>query len=156
MTINLEKLKRLPDTPGIYFFLGPPKSGDGGGKKGREILYVGKATSLKSRVRSYLLESAVVSRGPKILQLIEEADKVDFETTDTVLEALIREAALIKRYQPHYNVAEKGDTSFNYVVITDETFPRVFTMRGRELRTTTLKFLEIYGPFPYGGQLRDA
>lgn len=145
MSITLEKLKKLPDTPGVYLF-----------KKGKEILYVGKATSLKSRVRSYLLENAVISRGPKILKLITDASRVDFEETDTVLEALIREAALIKRYQPPYNVLEKSDTSFNYVVITDEPFPRVFTMRERELRTTTLVFVEIFGPFPHGGQLRDA
>lgn len=145
MSITVEKLKKLPDTPGVYLF-----------KKGKEILYVGKATSLKSRVRSYLLENAVISRGPKILKLITDASRVDFEETDTVLEALIREAALIKRYQPPYNVLEKSDTSFNYVVITDEEFPRVFTMRERELRTTKLTFIEIFGPFPHGGQLRDA
>jgi excinuclease UvrABC nuclease subunit len=151
MSITLEKLKKLPDTPGVYLF-----------KKGKEILYVGKATSLKSRVRSYLLESAAISRGPKIPKLISEAMRVDFEETDTVLEALIREAALIKRHQPPYNVLEKSDASYNYVVITDEAFPRVFTIRERELRlsaqvgTTPLKTLEMYGPFPYGTQLRDA
>lgn len=151
MSITLEKLKKLPDTPGVYLF-----------KKGKEILYVGKATSLKSRVRSYLLESAAISRGPKIPKLISEAMRVDFEETDTVLEALIREAALIKRHQPPYNVLEKSDASYNYVVITDEPFPRVFTIRERELRlsaqagTTPLKTLEMYGPFPYGTQLRDA
>ncbi len=151
MSITLEKLKKLPDAPGVYLF-----------KKGKEILYVGKATSLKNRVRSYLLESAAISRGPKIPKLISEAVRVDFEETDTVLEALIREAALIKRHQPPYNVVEKSDASYNYVVITDEAFPRVFTVRERELRlsaqagTTPLKTLEMYGPFPYGTQLRDA
>lgn len=165
MSITLEKLKKLPDAPGVYLFLGPPRRtretrlrSDGAtARRGeREVLYVGKATSLKNRVRSYLLENAVVSRGPKILKLINDADRVDFEETDTVLEALIREAALIKRHQPPYNVLEKSDTSFNYVVITDEAFPRVFTMRGRELRTTPLRFVEIFGPFPHGTQLRDA
>ncbi len=145
MSIDTEKLNTLPTGPGVYFF-----------KKGRKILYVGKATSLRSRVKSYFLANAVVSRGPKILKLINDATSIAVEETDSVLEALVKEAAEIKRHQPIYNAQEKSDTSFNYVVITDETFPRVFTMRERELKTTTEKFKKIFGPFPHGGQLKDA
>lgn len=145
MSITLDKLKKLPDAPGVYLF-----------KRGSKVLYVGKATSLKDRVRSYLSDAAVVSRGPKILKLIEEASVVAYEQTDSVLEALIREAALIKQHQPIYNAKEKSDKSFNYVVITKEDFPRVFTMREREIRTTTLAFVDMFGPFPNATQLRDA
>lgn len=146
MSITLEKLKKLPDAPGVYLF-----------KKGAKVLYVGKATSLKDRVRSYLSNAAVVSRGPKILKLIEEASVVSFEQTDSVLEALIREAALIKQYQPPYNAKEKSDKSFNYVVITKEEFPRMFTMREREMLTANgLQLTATYGPFPNATQLRDA
>lgn len=146
MSITLEKLKKLPDAPGVYLF-----------KKGAKVLYVGKATSLKDRVRSYLSNAAVVSRGPKITKLIEEATVVAYKETDSVLEALIREAALIKQYQPPYNAKEKSDKSFNYVVITKEEFPRVFTVRERELLQTTNHSLQTsYGPFPNSTQLRDA
>lgn len=146
MSITLDKLKKLPDAPGVYLF-----------KKGTKVLYVGKATSLRDRVRSYLSEAAVVSRGPKILKLIEEASAVAHEQTDSVLEALIREAALIKQHQPIYNAKEKSDKSFNYVVITKEEFPRVFTMREREMLTANgLQLTATYGPFPNATQLRDA
>ncbi len=155
MSIKLETLTQLPTGPGVYFFLGPPKRGEGG-KRGREVLYVGKATSLRSRVRSYFLAGAVQSRGEKILNLVAEATAVKVEETDSVLEALVKEAALIKLHQPHYNALGKGDTTYNYVVITNESFPRVFTMRERELKTTTETFKKVFGPFPYSSQLRDA
>ncbi|MBP9771569.1 MAG: GIY-YIG nuclease family protein, partial [Candidatus Pacebacteria bacterium] len=141
---DLEKLN-LPDAPGVYFF-----------KRGRTVLYVGKATSLKSRVRSYFLPNAVESRGLKIPKMLVEATTVAYEQTDSVLEALIRESYLIKKYQPPYNAKEKSDTSFNYVVITDEAFPRLFTMRERDLRTTGERIKYTFGPFPHGGQLKDA
>ncbi len=135
----------LPDAPGVYVF-----------KRGRVILYVGKATSLKSRVRSYFLPNAVESRGLKIPKMLSEATTVAYEQTDSVLEALIRESYLIKKHQPPYNAKEKSDTSFNYVVITDEAFPRLFTMRERDLLTTKEHITYTFGPFPHGGQLKDA
>lgn len=118
---ELQKLN-LPDNPGVYFFM-----------KGKEILYIGKATSLKNRVQSYFSSDIAETRGPRIVKMLQEATSVRVEKTDSVLEALILEAVLIKKYQPMYNAKEKSDTSFNYVVITDEVFPRVFTLREREL-----------------------
>ncbi|MDE2021991.1 MAG: nucleotide excision repair endonuclease, partial [Patescibacteria group bacterium] len=82
----------LPDEPGVYFF-----------KKGRKILYIGKAASLRDRVRSYFSADLMSGRGPSIVKMAEEADAVDFQTTDSVLEALILEANLIKKHQPPYN-----------------------------------------------------
>ncbi len=152
---GLEKIN-LPDAPGVYLFLGASKRNREGGKKGKEILYVGKATSLKNRVRSYFLPNAVESRGLKIPKMLSEAMTVAYEQTDSVLEALIRESYLIKKHQPPYNAKEKSDTSFNYVVITDEAFPRLFTMRERDLRTTKERIKYTFGPFPHGGQLKDA
>ena len=147
--------KKLPDTPGVYFFLGRPKR-DEGGKKGRAILYIGKATSLRDRVKSYFGKDLIDTRGPLIVKMVEEASSIAVQKTDSVLEALILEAALIKRHQPHYNTKEKSDTSFNYAVLTDETFPRLFTVRERELVTRRDDFKAVYGPFPNGTQLRDA
>lgn len=149
--IVMQKLtKKLPDHPGVYIFRGPK----------RAILYIGKATSLRARVASYFRRDLMVARGPIIVGMVEVAKSVDFVETDSVLEALILEAHLIKKHQPPYNTKEKSDKSFNYVVITDEDFPRVMTMRGRELESRLLTFdfqlLTSYGPFPQGSVLREA
>jgi excinuclease ABC subunit C len=90
--------------------------------------------------------------------MLAEATDVSYEETPSVLEALILEAALIKKHQPFYNVREKDDKSWNYVVITDEAFPRVFTLRERELYLDAIshKLKAVFGPFPHGGQLKDA
>ncbi len=145
-----EDLKKitLPDAPGVYLFR------DGRGK----ILYVGKATSLKDRVRSYFNADTATSRGPLIERMTEAAKKVTFEETESVLDALIREAVLIKKHQPAYNSKEKSDTSFYYIVITDEEFPRVLLRRGRELfaEDGQQDVRSFFGPFPKGGVIREA
>ena len=171
MTIKDLEKQKLPDAPGVYIF-----------KAGREILYIGKATSLRSRVRSYFVSQIREVRSPLIEKMIEEAKKIEVIETDSVLEALILEAHLIKRHQPIYNSKEKDDKSFNYVVITDETFPRVLTVRGKDfnqltgvslessgkkekqnLKPKTLKLKAksfqlkaVFGPFPQGGQFKEA
>lgn len=147
MRANSGKLTKIPDTPGVYFF-----------KKGKQILYAGKATSLRSRVRSYFSGDISQSRGPRIVKMLEEATDVSFEETDSVLEALIREAQLIKKYQPLYNSKEKSDKSYNHVVITNEPYPRVFTVRGRDLveKYEASDFRYTFGPFPHGNELKEA
>jgi len=163
--------KDVPDVPGVYFF-----------KKGRRILYIGKATSVRDRLRSYFRLEVHDSRGPHIAKMVDEASNVTWRTTDSVLEALILEAHLIKQYQPPYNTEQKDNKSFNYVVITDERWPRVLTVRGRELDkirsgevpapvtktgkpsqsqsvTTILSRTSIkkmFGPFTSGGALQEA
>ena len=159
----------LPDKPGVYFFT-----------KGGEILYIGKATSLRDRVKSYFGKDLIETRGPIILDMVFKADKIDWQTTDSVLEAIILEANLIKKHQPKYNTKEKSDKSFNYVCITKEKLPRVIIVRGKELlekqkkqenfsvrgshsegegrRTKNLlvSFADIFGPFPNSSQLKEA
>jgi len=125
----------LPDSPGVYFF-----------QKGKDILYVGKATSLKDRVKSYFAPRILSTRSPLIAKMLEEAERVEFIQTDSVLEALILEANEIKKNQPYYNSKEKDDKSYNFVTITKEEFPKVTITRG----------LGTYGPFPYGGELKEA
>ena len=133
---DLRKLN-LPDVPGVYLF-----------KQGRKVLYVGKATSLRDRV----------------VDMVTKADRVSYEPTPTVLEALVREAALIKKYCPSANVDGKDDKTFLYAVITKEAIPRVLAVRGKDidfqsktynLQTTIYKLKSIYGPFPSGAQLRE-
>lgn len=146
----------LPDSPGVYFFLGQPKRG-GRGKHDKNILYIGKATSLKDRVRSYLSKTVSGTRGPLIAKMLEETTRVEFIKTDSVLEALILEANQIKKHQPLFNSKEKDDKSYNYVVISKEDFPRIQIVRGKELvNGLPRKVLAKWGPFPYGGELKEA
>jgi len=150
MAIIKEKLDSLPDAPGVYFF-----------KVGSKILYIGKATSLKDRVRSYFSNDIIETRGPKIVKMLELADDITFEATDSVLEALILESRLIKKHQPEYNTREKDNKSYNYIVVTNEDFPRVFTLRQREIERSPeivddIPIDEIFGPFPSGNTLREA
>jgi excinuclease ABC subunit C len=143
---DLKKYK-LPDEPGIYMF-----------GKGRSLLYVGKATSLRDRVRSYFSKDLTETRGAHIAGMVEKATSLSWQQTDSVLEALILEANEIKRRQPPYNVEQKDNKSFNYVVITKEEFPRLLTVRGRELfqKWDQKRIKNLFGPFPGGLALQEA
>ncbi len=148
---------KLPEAPGVYFFRA--KSG--------AILYIGKATILRDRVRSYFSPNLLDMRGGKLVKMMEEFHDIDYQQTDSVLEALILEANLIKKYQPPYNTAQKDNKSFNYVVITDEKFPRVMLARGRDLETKRMMPIEDkgwasssgtkyeFGPFPQGSAIKE-
>lgn len=137
----------LPDEPGVYTF-----------KKGRHILYIGKATSLRDRVRSYFSPDIVKTRGSHIERMVQEADRLDHQVAHSVLEALILEANLIKRHMPPYNAASKDNKSFNYLVFTKEDFPRVLVVRGRELyqNWNDSQVKKLFGPFPEGMLLQEA
>lgn len=146
----------LPDSPGVYLFT----QGKG---QGRKILYVGKASSLRDRVRSYFDDDLIATRGPRIVDMVTKADGLQHEPTPTVLEALVREAALIRKHLPPANAIGKDDRSFLYAVITDEMIPRVLAIRGAELDfkkkvviTTGVSLRAIHGPFPSGYQLKEA
>lgn len=140
------QIKKLPDAPGVYFFT-----------RGREILYIGKATSLRDRVRSYFSFAQVeASRGGRIVQMLALATGLRHQRTDSVLEALLLESALIKKHQPKYNAREKDDKSFWFVVITKEDWPRVLMIRGQNLKANTYKLKTIFGPFPNASELREA
>lgn len=145
-------LKKLPDSPGVYFFVG----------KDNNILYIGKATSLKDRVRSYFNKDIVNTRSPLVTKMLNEFETIDFTKTDSVLEALVLEAHLIKKHQPEANIKEKDNKSFNFVVITKEDFPRVLVLRGRELlnshflKDSNYEIAYSFGPFPNGTQLKAA
>lgn len=144
----LNKIKGFPSTPGVYFFVG--KTG--------KTLYVGKATSLKNRVKSYFISNIEEKRSPLIKKMVEEATNVKYQKTDSVLEALILESSLIKKLAPPYNVADKDQKSFNFVVITKEKYPRVLLIRERNLKiqNSKLEISEAYGPFPHGAELKEA
>jgi excinuclease ABC subunit C len=143
-----KKMKRIPDAPGVYFFLG----------KNKKVLYIGKATSLRDRTRSYFAADLHATRGPLLVDMVGKATSLDWRETDSVLEALLLEASLIRSYKPNYNTELKDDKSFNYVVITKEDFPRVLVVRGRNLAAEFPPKTRAYcfGPFPHGLQLREA
>jgi len=151
--MNIKDFKKidLPDTPGVYFFRE-------GKTRTSKILYIGKATSLRDRVRSYFSNDLIRTRGPAIIDMVTKSQTVTFQETDSVLEALMLEANLIKKNKPKYNTKEKDDRSYYRVIITDEEFPRVLVVRERELKVQKGKYKikEEFGPYPNAGQLNEA
>ena len=112
-----EKLESLPGGPGVY----QHKDAEG------NVLYVGKAKNLRSRVRQYFQKSRVAD--PRIDSMLSKATDLEIIVTDNEVEALILEANLIKKLKPRYNVNLKDDKSYPYIVITHEPYPRVFVTR---------------------------
>ena len=149
-----QQLKKLniPELPGVYVFRDYQK----------RPLYIGRATSLKDRTKSYFSNDLIETRGPRIVDMVTKAKSVTWETTDSVLEAIILESALIKKYQPHYNVDERDDKSSYYVVITDEAWPRVFLTRARDFDASKsrgeLKYSvkKVFGPYIHSGLIKEA
>lgn len=143
---------KLPDSPGVYTFR----------DYRRRPLYIGRATSLKDRVRSYFSADLVDARGMRIVDMVAKATTVTWVETSSVLEAVLLESALIKKYQPFYNVDERDDKSSQYVVITDEPWPRVFLARARDFdqalreRTLPYKVKKHFGPFLESGLIQAA
>ena len=127
----------VPESPGVYLMRG---------ERG-QILYIGKAVNLKRRVASYFQKA----HDARLEKLTSEVRKIDYQKTDSVLEALILESALIKKHQPPYNVREKDDKSFLFVEFTREKFPRLMLMRGQETLGGTR-----FGPFVSPSGLREA
>lgn len=122
MSSITDKIKNLPQAPGVYFFYDGEKN----------LLYIGKATNLRSRVGSYFRSEH--NRGEWIDRMISLIADIAFQQTDSVLEALILESNLIKKHQPKYNTLEKDDKSFSYFAITKEEFPRVLIVRKTDFK----------------------
>lgn len=148
-----KQIKKLPDAPGVYFFLG----------RNRKILYIGKATSLKDRVKSYYSKDLAMTRGQLVVSMLTQIKSIDFRKTDSVLEALILEADLIKKFKPHFNTDEKDDKSFLCVIITDEIYPVVTLARKKDidfenllLKPSAYKLKAIYGPYPESTSIKEA
>ncbi len=134
------KLPHLPDGPGVYLW----KDADGG------ILYVGKAKSLRSRVRSYFGADHVES--PKTEHLVRKVADVETIVVPTEAHALILEANLIKEYHPRFNIALRDDKSYPYIKVTvQEPFPRVYVTR--QLRNDGARY---FGPYTDVGAMRRA
>lgn len=149
-----QQLKKLdiPELPGVYIFRDYQK----------RPLYIGRATSLRDRTKSYFSNDLIETRGPRIVDMVTKAKTLTWETTDSVLEAIILESALIKKYQPHYNVDERDDKSSYYVVITKEEWPRVFLTRARDFDAQkakgelSYKVKAVFGPYVHSGLIKEA
>jgi excinuclease ABC subunit C len=134
-----ERLPSIPVRPGVYLMKG--EAGD--------VLYVGKAVNLRSRVRSYFQASA--SHSPKVQRLVESVADLDFFVTESELEALILECNLIKKYRPHYNARLKDDKRYPYIKITwQEDFPRV-----RIVRRMLSDGARYFGPYTSSAAMRQ-
>lgn len=126
--------KKLPDEPGVYLFLD---------KKG-SILYVGRATSLRKRVESYFRNDI----DPRIKEMVGLAEKIKHIVAENILETFILEANLIKKHWPKYNVREKDDRSFVYIVIAKTDYPKPIIARGKNLKNfPTGDSARIFGPY---------
>src|SRR5580698_5445973 len=112
-----DKVAQIPFAPGVYLYK------DAGGK----VIYVGKAKSLRSRVRSYFLEDKLAD--VKTGTLISEARDIDYILVDNEKEALALENNLIKQYKPRFNVLLRDDKTYPYIKLTSERFPRVYVTR---------------------------
>ncbi|MCA9361692.1 GIY-YIG nuclease family protein [Candidatus Kaiserbacteria bacterium] len=142
------KRDQLPDSPGVYFFLGPRK----------QILYIGKATSLKNRILSYFVSDLISKRSPLIEKMVREAKTIDYTVTDSVLEALILETNLIRSHKPIYNTRSKDDKSYNHLIITKEEYPRVLVVREKDIteKFSVEEIMYDFGPFSNGKLFKDA
>jgi len=132
-----EQRRALPDSPGVYLF------SDAAG----EVIYVGKARSLRKRVASHF--SSPVTRGA--VEMVAVADSIDFVAFDSEAEALLAEQRLIKRHQPRFNVRLRDDKSYPYIAIsTDEEFPRVYFTREKHRRGRL-----YFGPYSNARRVRE-
>ena len=113
-----EKVDQIPDRPGVYLYKDAKQ----------QVIYVGKAASLKSRVRSYFQESR--ARDPKTDALVGQIRDLDVIVTGNELEALILESTLVKRHRPRYNIILRDDKHYPFLKLTpDEEFPRLVVAR---------------------------
>ncbi|PJE58365.1 MAG: hypothetical protein COU81_01160 [Candidatus Portnoybacteria bacterium CG10_big_fil_rev_8_21_14_0_10_36_7] len=133
-----DKIKKLPVDPGVYLFLNASK----------EIIYVGKAISLRKRVSSYFVKENL---GPKTDRLVSQIAYVKFIKVFSEFEALLLEAELIKSHKPFFNVQAKDDKSPLYIKITNDDIPLV-TVTRREKRE---RGVYLKGPFPSAKTTRD-
>jgi excinuclease ABC subunit C len=134
MSIDLSTIaKSAPKKPGVYFWL----------DKQGTVLYVGRATSLKARLSQYF-QKGISSR---IAEMVTSAYNIRYEETETLLEAIILEATNIKKYWPKYNIVDRDDRSFIYVVIPKKEFTRPIIIRGHELKKFPAGTAQIFGPY---------
>lgn len=139
MFIIEEELKKLPGKPGVYIMHGEKD----------KIIYVGKAISLKNRVRQYFQSSR--NKGAKIEQMVTHITRFEYIITDSELEALVLECNLIKEHRPKYNTMLKDDKSYPFIKVTvNEPYPRV--LFARRMKKDKARY---FGPYTSGSAVKD-
>ena len=139
MFIIEEELKKLPAKPGVYIMHGEKD----------EIIYVGKAISLKNRVRQYFQSSR--NKGANIERMVTHITRFEYIITDSELEALVLECNLIKEHRPKYNTMLKDDKSYPFIKVTvNEPYPRV--LFARRMKKDKARY---FGPYTSGGAVKD-
>ena len=134
-----EELKKLPGKPGVYIMQGEKD----------EIIYVGKAVSLKNRVRQYFQSSR--NKGAKIEQMVTHITRFEYIVTDSELEALVLECNLIKEHRPKYNTMLKDDKTYPFIKVTvNEPYPRV--LFSRTMKKDKAKY---FGPYTSSTAVKD-
>ena len=134
-----EELKKLPGRPGVYLMHDEKD----------EIIYVGKAISLKNRVRQYFQSSR--NKGVKIEQMVTHITRFEYIVTDSELEALVLECNLIKEYRPKYNTMLMDDKSYPFIKVTvNEAYPRI--MMARQMKKDKAKY---FGPYTSVTAVKD-
>ena len=134
-----EELKKLPAKPGVYIMHGEQD----------EIIYVGKAVSLKNRVRQYFQSSR--NKGAKIEQMVTHITRFEYIVTDSELEALVLECNLIKEHRPKYNTMLKDDKSYPFIKVTvNEAYPRV--LFAHRMKKDKCRY---FGPYTSAGAVKD-
>lgn len=134
-----EELKKLPGKPGVYLMHDEKDA----------IIYVGKAISLKNRVRQYFQSSR--NKGAKIEQMVTHISRFEYIVTDSELEALVLECNLIKEHRPKYNTMLMDDKTYPFIKVTvNEPFPRV--MMARRMKKDKAKY---FGPYTSAGAIKD-
>lgn len=134
-----EELKKLPDSPGVYIMK----------NRNDEIIYVGKAISLKKRVRQYFQSSN--NQAPKVRAMVSHISEFEYIMVDNEVEALVLESNLIKKNRPKYNILLRDDKQYPYIKVTiNEKFPRV--MKTRKIIKDKAKY---FGPYPSATAVND-
>ena len=134
-----EELKKLPGRPGVYLMHDEKD----------DIIYVGKAISLKNRVRQYFQSSR--NKGAKIEQMVTHISRFEYIVTDSELEALVLECNLIKEHRPKYNTMLMDDKTYPFIKVTvEEDYPRV--LFAREIKKDKAKY---FGPYTSAGAVKD-
>ena len=134
-----DELKKLPSKPGVYIMK----------DENSQVIYVGKAVNLRSRVRSYFRESGALD--PKVRSMVSKIIQFEYIVTDNEVEAIILECNLIKQHTPKYNIRLKDSKAYPYIKLTDyESLPRIIYTRQREQKKG-----RYFGPYPSSDRVRE-
>lgn len=127
------RIKETPSQPGVYFWL----------SKDKKVLYVGRATNLKNRLSQYFQKDIQ----PRIAEMVNQAKDLKWIVCDSLLEAIILEAKYIKEYWPKYNIVDRDNRSFLYIVIPKGDYQKPIIVRGQDLKKFPESQVKIFGPY---------